>query len=90
MSISNCRDCEHCRHYVKAPSGGSGCESWDCSFEPKQTTSEILKEISDELTKEIMEHDGMINPYEMGIALGLSMARVAISNRRLDLEGIPK
>lgn len=89
MSISNCRDCEHCRHYVKAPSGVSGCESWDCSFEPKQTTSEILKEISDELERIMYEHGG-VDPYEMGVTVGLSMARVTISNRRLDLEGIPK
>ena len=89
MSISNCRDCEHCRHYVKAPSGVLGCESWDCSFEPKNTTSEILKEVSSELEKIIKEHEGS-DPYEMGITVGLSMARVAISNRRLDLEGIPK
>jgi hypothetical protein len=89
MSISNCRDCSHCKHYKKAPSGYSGCESWDCSFEPKQTASEILKEISDELERIMYEHGG-VDLYEMGITVGLSMARVAISNRRLDLEGIPR
>lgn len=50
---------------------------------------EILKGISSELDKVIKEHEG-IDPYEMGIALGLSMARVMISNCMLDLEGIPR
>lgn len=53
------------------------------------TTQEILKEISSELEKMIKEHEGL-DPYEMGISVGLSMARVEISNRRLDLEGIPR
>lgn len=52
-------------------------------------TQEILKEISSELEKMIKEHEGL-DPYEMGISVGLSMARVEISNRRLDLEGIPR
>ena len=52
-------------------------------------TRETMKEISSELEKMIDEHDG-VDPYEMGISVGLSMARVVISNRRLDLEGIPR
>ena len=54
-----------------------------------QECKETLKEISSELEKMIDEHDG-VDPYEMGISVGLSMARVVISNRRLDLEGIPR
>ena len=49
----------------------------------------ILKDISSEFEKMIKEHEGL-DPYEMGVSVGLSMARVEISNRRLDLEGIPR
>ena len=58
-------------------------------YEERENPKEILKDLSFELEKMIKEHEGS-GDYEMGIQVGLSMARVLISNRLLDLEGIPK
>lgn len=40
--MENDRDCEHCKHYVRAK-GKDGryedyymCEKWDCEYEPEQ------------------------------------------------------
>ena len=78
------RKCEACKHHVirvevgdgKPPRHTSGCELWECKFEPKEPTIAEIKTEMEELSRDRYQQAN-INGYKRTFLNGLATAFAA-------------